>query len=131
MAAEDTYSTRDSSSITSSEKDHDVKFGMSDSSHNSDIRLDYNLNSRNMNDETFGRSPNLESGRLSFFPMISYVSQIGGEGGPIPGEDVHISTEKDPDLVEWDGPNDPANPYNWYVLAYPKPMIGLQSISGG
>lgn len=131
MAAEDTYSTQDSSSFASSDEDHVEKFGTCHSSHCSDNRLDYDINSRNMNAETFGRSPDLESGRLSLFPMISYVSQIGGEGGPIPGEDVNVSTEKDPNLVEWDGPSDPVNPYNWYVLAYSKPMIGPQSTSGG
>ncbi len=23
--------------------------------------------------------------------------------------------EQDPNIVDWDGPNDPANPQNWYV----------------
>lgn len=131
MAAEDARSTQDSLTIASSGQDYVEKFGMSDSSHCSDNRRASALDPHGMNAETFRRSYDLESGRPSLYNMTSYASQIGGEGGPIPDEDVDESTEKDPNLVEWDGHNDPANPYNWYVLAYPNLTAGLQITNGG
>ena len=51
--------------------------------------------------------------------MTSYASQIGGEG-EFPDEKIEKiekNGEKDPNLVEWDGPHDPANPYNWYIYS--------------
>ncbi|KAI1376643.1 MFS general substrate transporter [Hypoxylon crocopeplum] len=33
------------------------------------------------------------------------------EGGPMPEQKT-----RDPDIVDWDGPNDPANPLNWSTL---------------
>lgn len=124
-------STRDSLSIASSDEDHVGKFGTSDSSHGSDNRNDLALDSHRLNVDKFLKPSDLESGRLSLHPMISYASQIGGEGGVIPDNDVDECAEKDPNLVEWDGPNDPANPYNWYVVAYPKLRIGLHITNGG
>jgi len=66
------------------------------------------------NSETFERASDVESGRPSLYPVTSYASQIGGEGESFPDEGMPQS-EKDPNLVEWDGPNDPANPYNWSI----------------
>jgi hypothetical protein len=131
MASDDTPSVADSHTIASSHEDHVEKSGTSDSSHASDNCRNSALDSHRMNAEMFGKLRDLESGRLSLYPMTSYASQIGGEGGLIFDEDVDKSIEKDPYLVEWDGPNDPENPYNWYVLTYPNLMIGLQSTNGG
>ena len=65
--------------------------------------------------EAFGRPSDVESARpASLYPSISYASQIGGVGGVEDEPEINETTEKDPNLVEWDGPNDPRNPYNWY-----------------
>lgn len=37
------------------------------------------------------------------------------ENGPDPVVSKERVEEQDPDIVDWDGPNDPANPQNWYV----------------
>lgn len=44
------------------------------------------------------------------------MGTVGGIGEEKDGES--LNDEKDSDLVEWDGPNDPANPYNWYLLCF-------------
>jgi len=59
--------------------------------------------------EAFERASDLENERPSLYPVTSYASQIGGEGS-FPLEE---SPQDDPNLVQWDGPDDPANPYNW------------------
>jgi hypothetical protein len=65
--------------------------------------------------EGFGRASEVESLRPpSLYPSISYASQIGGVGGVEDEPEIDQTAEKDPNLVEWDGPNDPKNPYNWY-----------------
>lgn len=64
--------------------------------------------------EGFGRASEIESARSeSLYPVISYASQIGGVGGVEDEPEIDQTAEKDPNLVEWDGPNDPKNPYNW------------------
>jgi hypothetical protein len=52
----------------------------------------------------------LECQRLRQVP--SYASQVGGDGG-LPEEEVDENGRKDKNLVDWDGPHDSANPYNW------------------
>lgn len=47
------------------------------------------------------KSFDLESGRESF--------EKGNDGGDPPAEEV----KEDPNIVSWDGPDDPANPLNW------------------
>jgi hypothetical protein len=59
------------------------------------------------------RASDVESGRRSLYNVTSYVSEIGGEGTYMSQELPEIPEKKDPNLVEWDGPNDPMNPYNW------------------
>jgi len=63
---------------------------------------------------TSGRASEVESERCSLYPVTSYASTIGG-GGPFPSiQNPEPQNEpKDPNVVEWDGPKDPANPYNW------------------
>jgi hypothetical protein len=68
--------------------------------------------SEKLNVEPFRRS-SLESGRSSLYPVTSYASQIGGEGGIEDDDGREETPGKDPNLVEWDGPDDPNNPYNW------------------
>jgi hypothetical protein len=84
-------------------------------SHGSDNRPHSTLEAHKLNADAFSRSSDVESARHELYPVTSYASQIGGEGGPIPDEEEEVdpNAEKDPNLVEWDGPNDPANPYNW------------------
>lgn len=69
-----------------------------------------------LNADTYERSSSLEDTRPSLYPVTSYASQIGGEGifREEELEDIREEGEKDPNLVEWDGPKDPKNPYNWY-----------------
>jgi hypothetical protein len=78
------------------------------------------LESHTHNVDTYGRSASLEDTRPSLYPVTSYASQIGGEGTfrEEELEDIREEGEKDPNLVEWDGPKDPANPFNWYVSSY-------------
>jgi len=67
--------------------------------------------------EKLRRSPEdceRESHESELYPVTSYASQIGGGGEVFPEEP---SQTKDPNLVDWDGPNDPANPYNWYSFS--------------
>jgi hypothetical protein len=67
------------------------------------------------NTEAHERASDLEDQRPALYPVTSYASQIGGEGFIDEDEDEtpRENVEKDPNLVEWDGPDDPNNPYNW------------------
>jgi hypothetical protein len=102
-----------SPTISVTDEDHDDKI-MTDSSHGSDSRRHSLEESHRMNAHAFERASDVESNRHTIYPVISYASQIGGEGGiEDPEHEKHEIGEKDPNLVEWDGPNDPKNPYNW------------------
>ena len=81
------------------------------SSHDPDNRQHSGMRTHKLNTDAFDRVSDIESARHSLYYVASYISQIGGEGG-VPDDEVQ-NGEKDPNLVEWDGPNDPANPYNW------------------
>jgi hypothetical protein len=67
------------------------------------------------NTEAHEWASDLEDQRPALYPVTSYASQIGGEGFIDEDEDEtpRENVEKDPNLVEWDGPDDPNNPYNW------------------
>jgi hypothetical protein len=98
----------------SSEDDIKVEKTTSDTSHaGSESRTPSALDNHKFNAEGFRRASDVESQRPSLYPVTSYASQIGGEG-TFADEDVPESGERDPNLVEWDGPDDPHNPYNWY-----------------
>jgi hypothetical protein len=88
------------------------------SSHASDSRYNFVLPSRKLSHESFERASHVESTRASLYPITSYPSRMGNVGGVDEEEDGESggNSDKDPDLVEWDGPNDPANPYNWYLI---------------
>lgn len=102
-----------SPTISVTDEEHVDKI-MTDSSHGSDSRRHSLEESHRMNADAFERASDVESNRPSIYPVISYASQIGGEGGiEDPEHEKHETGEKDPNLVEWDGPNDPKNPYNW------------------
>jgi hypothetical protein len=77
-------------------------------SHRSDV-----LSVHRLKAESYRRSAEIEDARPGLYPVTSYASQIGGEGDLGMPEEVDETEEKDPNLVEWDGPDDPANPYNW------------------
>ena len=100
--------------ISVTDEDH-VEKVITESSHGSDSRRHSLAETHRMNNEAFERASDVESNhRPIIYPVISYASQIGGEGGIEDPEHEKIQTgEKDPNLVEWDGPNDPKNPYNW------------------
>jgi len=53
----------------------------------------------------------VENGQQTLYPITSYASQIGGDGAF--AEEVFPTEEKDANSVDWDGAEDPANPYNW------------------
>jgi hypothetical protein len=106
----------------SSEDDIKVEKTTSDTSHaGSESRTPSALDNHKFNAEGFGRASDVESQRPPLYPVTSYASQIGGEG-TFADEDVPESGERDPNLVEWDGPDDPHNPYNWYN---PKQWIAM------
>jgi hypothetical protein len=69
------------------------------------------------NVEALGQVSDVEDQRPSLYPVTSYASQIGGEGfiDEDPEETPQENVERDPNLVEWEGPDDPNNPYNWYL----------------
>jgi hypothetical protein len=73
------------------------------------------LQTHNHNVDTFERASSIEDTRPALYPVTSYASQVGGEGifREEELEDIREEGEKDPNLVEWDGPKDPNNPYNW------------------
>lgn len=96
-----------------SEDDIKVEKTASDSSHTGSERTPSALERHKFNVEGFHRASDVESQRPSLYPVTSYASQIGGEG-TFADEDVPETGERDPNLVEWDGPEDPQNPYNWY-----------------
>lgn len=129
MTQEHTSSVSGSPTISYFDESHVEKI-TTDSSPESYSRPHSALDSHRTNVDIFGRSSDVESLRHSLYPVTSYASQIGGEGG-LPDEEVEENGEKDDNLVEWDGPNDPANPYNWYVRGSSRLIIGLQSINGG
>lgn len=113
MASEHHSAPMNSPTIFVTDEDHDDKI-MTDSSHGSDSRRHSLEESHRMNAHAFERASDVESNRHTIYPVISYASQIGGEGGiEDPEHEKHEIGEKDPNLVEWDGPNDPKNPYNW------------------
>ena len=66
-----------------------------------------------LNAEAFERASEIENACSSLCPVTSYVTQIAGDGGGVSDEKSR-NGDKNPNLVEWNGPNDPANPYNWY-----------------
>jgi hypothetical protein len=88
-----------------------------DESHHQSDYLHSTLESHKHNTHAFDRASDVESLRHSLYPVTSYASQIGGEGGIEDGEVERPAGEKDPNLVEWDGPDDKNNPYNWYNRA--------------
>ena len=57
---------------------------------------------------------------------VSRVTGHDSTASALPGDDTTLGTataaqdpqehERDPNTVDWDGPDDPANPLNWYVL---------------
>ena len=81
------------------------------------------IESHKLNTHTFERASDVESIRHGLYPIPSYASQIGGEGGIEDGEVQRPAGEKDPNLVEWDGPDDKNNPYNWYIPILPLARI--------
>jgi hypothetical protein len=115
MANDDQEKTDTSPSPTiSSADDIKVEKTASDLSHGSSSRTPSALDSHKLNAEEFTRASDVESQRPSLYPVTSYASQIGGEG-TFADDDAEESGEPDPNLVEWDGPDDPHNPYNWYI----------------
>ena len=115
-----------------SEDDMKVEKTASDSSQVGSERTPSALESHKFNVEGFHRASDVESQRPSLYPVTSYASQIGGEG-TFADEDVPEAGERDPNLVEWDGPDDPQNPYNWYnPRSWERGlMAGTRSIDGG
>ena len=113
MASEHHTESMSSPTISVTDEEH-VEKVVSDSSHGSDSRRHSLAESHRMNGEAFERASDVESNRHTLYPVISYASQIGGEGGiEDPEHEKHETGEKDPNLVEWDNPKDPNNPYNW------------------
>jgi len=105
-----------------------------DESHHHSDHLHSTLDSHKHNTHAFERASDVESIRPSLYPVTSYASQIGGEGGIEDGEIERPPGEKDPNLVEWDGPDDKNNPYNWYTrhLGFnPLTFTGHRHINGG
>jgi hypothetical protein len=109
--------TSPSPTITSADETKAEK-SASDASHGSSSlsRTPSALDSHAYNAEGYGRASDVESQRpSSLYPVTSYASQIGGEGTFEDDEpEAAAGGERDPNLVEWDGPEDPHNPYNWY-----------------
>lgn len=107
---EKTEDTSPSPTISSVD-DIKVEKSSSDVSHGSS-RTPSASDPQQFNTEEFRRASDVESQRPSLYPVTSYASQIGGEGD-FADEDEEETGERDPNLVEWDGPDDPENPYNW------------------
>jgi hypothetical protein len=130
MASPETAPTRQSTSsptLASSDGNELEKMASPTHSHGSSPVENHHLNV-----DTYQRSSSLEDTRPSLYPVTSYASQIGGEGifREEELEDIREEGEKDPNLVEWDDPKDPNNPYNWYRRWCPT-NPGLPSINGG
>lgn len=100
-----------SPTISSFDESHIEK--ITNSSHESDSRPQSGLDSYDINGDAFVKASDMESWRGSLYQVNSYASHIGGEGGLPDAEEAREKGEKDPNLVEWDDPNDCANPYNW------------------
>ena len=109
---EKTEDTSPSPTISSSDDIKGEKLASDISHGSSSSRTPSALDAHKFNTEGFGRASDVESQRPSLYPVTSYASQIGGEGD-FADEDDDQTGERDPNLVEWDGPDDPENPYNW------------------
>jgi hypothetical protein len=57
----------------------------------------------------FGVTPSVHSETTSQLDSASYNQDIEHKSG----EGIQESKMKDPNVVDWDGPDDPANPMNW------------------
>lgn len=55
--------------------------------------------------------------RPSPAPNHDEDAEIAGNINPAPPDNgIRVADESDPNIVDWDGPDDPANPLNWYEL---------------
>jgi hypothetical protein len=57
----------------------------------------------------FGGTPSVHSEITSQLDSVSYNQDIERKSG----EAMQEIKTKDPNVVDWDGPDDPANPMNW------------------
>jgi hypothetical protein len=112
MPSENNGLVSSASQTISADADSPSEKSTPDRLHRSDSELNCALESHKLDADTFARSSDAESGRHSLRAVTSYAGQIGDNEG-LPNEEVDQSDEKDPNLVEWDGPDDLANPYNW------------------
>lgn len=111
MATQNIFGRPSGSSTPPNEKLVDLSLHESNNSRHSEFRSDKS------SVVAFERASEVESARHSLYPVTSYAGQIGGEDSGLPDK-LPDSGEKDPNLVEWEGLDDPENPYNWYSVVF-------------
>ena len=86
--------------------------------HDADVPL--NKGVVNSEHESLKKEPTFDSEKVGGHDLSSTSSEDGvpadkdlEKGQAVTSEEQ--TEEKDPNIVDWDGPDDPQNPYNWYA----------------